>query len=479
MDKLQKDMIKVKTDSEKYAVKQTKELLKVYKRNLDDIRGQIGQIYMKYNNDDGELNISSKQRYKVLLQLEKQIAEQMKELGQTNIDITTDTLKEVCSEAYYKTAYNISKGIGFDTSFDLLKPEMVEAIINRKIEEKHFSERVWGGNINNLAKRVRLDVEKAIIQGQDIGKLARQIKKDFGSSAYQAKRLLVTETAKTVSLAQEEIYKNSDVVKKIQWDATLENNTCDECAALDGKQWDKNEKHPLPALHPSCRCSILPIVSDYKPTTKATKNPDGSYEDIPYMNYPKWKTYTVAKQNEPIITKDLKDVAKKSGGKLAGLEYRLKTHESYIRKVKSDMLGGRTEKEVLNSTYDIVRYTNVSKAEDFTDNFHDTIDNLSKKGYNIIRAKNTLSNSSAPYRGINAVIQNSHGLKFELQFHTEQSFQIKQLNHNLYEKIRQDGVSAKEKAELTNQMMDNSLKINAPKGVKNIKPFDKTKKEGS
>jgi SPP1 gp7 family putative phage head morphogenesis protein len=287
MDRLSKEIIKIKTDSEKYAVNKTKELLKVYKRNLNDVKNQISKIYMKYILD-GELNISSKQRYSVLLQFEKQLAEQLKELGQSNIEITTNTLKDVCNETYYKTAYNIDKGIGFATSFALLKPEMVEAIINRPIEGKMFSKRIWD-NTNKLAKRVRLDIEKAIIQGQSVEKLARQIEKDFSSSAYQAKRLINTETAKTVSLAQDEIYKSSDVIEKIMWNATLEGNTCSECAALDGKKWAKNENHPIPSIHPNCRCCLIPVVNGYEPTKRTVKNADGTYTDIPYMNYNKWK----------------------------------------------------------------------------------------------------------------------------------------------------------------------------------------------
>ena len=48
MDRLSKEIIKIKTDSEKYAVNKTKELLKVYKRNLNDVKNQISKIYMKY-----------------------------------------------------------------------------------------------------------------------------------------------------------------------------------------------------------------------------------------------------------------------------------------------------------------------------------------------------------------------------------------------------------------------------------------------
>ena len=107
------------------------------------------------------------------------------------------------------------------------------------------------------------------------------------------------------------------------------------------------------------------------------------------------------------------------------------------------------------------------------------VDSLEEKGYNIVRVKNTLSDSTAPYRGLNAIVENSAGFKFEVQFHTEQSFDTKQKTHELYELVRKDGISAKEKADINKKMIDLASSIETPKNISTIKSFDNIKKEGN
>lgn len=288
---LQVEILDIKQDSEQYAVNQTKELLKAYRRNLDDVRDQIAKIYTRYIVDE-KLNISAKQRYNVLLDLERQLSEQMQSLGETSINKTTDILTNVFNDTYAKTAFIIDKGTQAFKSFSLLKPEFVKAAVMAPIEGKTFSSHIWA-NVDDLATRVKRDVERALIQGESVEKLARKIKSDFGSTAYQAKRVINTETAKAVTSAQEEIYRSSGVVLRVMWDATLEGNTCAECAKLDGKSWDINESHPTTPLHPSCRCCLIPVVEGWKPTKKRENIVDPVTSEkkvIDYSTYGKWKS---------------------------------------------------------------------------------------------------------------------------------------------------------------------------------------------
>lgn len=287
---LKNEILNIKTDSEKYAIQQSKELLKAYKRNLDDVQQQIANIALKYNTD-GKLNVSTQQRYTILKELEKQLIKQATELGDKGIEVTTNTLTDVYAESFYKTAYAIDKGVSTSINVAMLKPEFVKAAISAPIEGKTFSSRIWN-NTSDLASRVKRDVEKALVQGQSPEKLARQIKKDFGSSAYEAKRVIVTETAKAVSSAQDDIYQSSGVVNQVMWDATLDGDTSDECAALDGKTWAVNEPHPSPPNHPNCRCCLIPVVEGWKPSNKRENIVDpktGQKNIIDYSTYDKWK----------------------------------------------------------------------------------------------------------------------------------------------------------------------------------------------
>jgi SPP1 gp7 family putative phage head morphogenesis protein len=288
-DELKKDIQQLEKDCTSKAKKPKQELLKAYKKALDDIQNEIAGITQRYE-VDGILNISSKQRYSELKSLEDKLVKQANQLGTLNVNKTTELLTDVYSTSYYQTAYIIDKGISANIDFSILRSEMIEAAINTPIDKQTFSDRIWN-NQKALTKRLYNDVRQALVSGKSPEKLARQIKKDYGVTAYQASRLINTETARAMSMAQDKIYQNSDVVQKIMWDATLEGNTCEICASLDGQYFPK-DNHPDNPKHPLCRCCIIPVVDEWKPTRKLenTKNSEtGKKTVIDYTTFDKWK----------------------------------------------------------------------------------------------------------------------------------------------------------------------------------------------
>ena len=62
---------------------------------------------------------------------------------------------------------------------------------------------------------------------------------------------------------------------------------------------------------------------------------------------------------------------------------------------------------------------------------------LEKKGYEVTAVKNTWNKIEAVYKGVNTNIKTPEGYEFELQFHTKESFDLKNGKlHELYEKQR-------------------------------------------
>jgi len=61
-----------------------------------------------------------------------------------------------------------------------------------------------------------------------------------------------------------EVYKaNSDLIKAVQWTATLDTRTCIACMNLDGQSYDV-EKCPRAPLHWNCRCSTVPVIKSWQ-----------------------------------------------------------------------------------------------------------------------------------------------------------------------------------------------------------------------
>lgn len=180
------------------------------------------------------------------------------------------------------------------------------------------------------------------------------------------------------------------------------------------------------------------------------------------------KLLAKAQAIEPVVTQTLKSLQTDSRH-LAGLEYRLKSRESLLRKI---MLATKEENTKLNTKEkinDVLRYTFESDAIYFVDNFADIRSSLEGLGYKFVRVKNTLKDESAVYRGVNTQVKTPDGYTFEIQFHTPQSLAIKEKNHVLYEQARVLDLSKEDDmtkfAELNRQMQENSRKIPTPQRI--------------
>lgn len=283
-NELQKEILSIREMAENKADKDMKPILQAYKRSLDEVRTEIAQLYVKYA-VDGKLKMGKQQRYTFLKNLEKQLIDQAKVLGNIDLDHTTKILNEIYQDSYYQTAYALDKGAEVAKDFALLNPKMVETVVSATFEGTTYSSRIWE-NKKSLVKSCRKQIENGIIQGHSIDKMAKAIKDQFGTSAYQSKRLVNTEMARVVSEAQNKIYEESGVVKKVMYDATLDNKTSEICKSRDGKTWELNdESKPSIPAHPNCRSCWIPIVDGYKPKTKRDNI---TKEIIPYQTYDEW-----------------------------------------------------------------------------------------------------------------------------------------------------------------------------------------------
>lgn len=291
MDDLQKEILNIRQLMEKKTQKDMMPILQAYKRALDDVRAEILKIVARYV-VDGQLKLSAAQRYSILKSLEKQLVEQAQQIGYIELETMTQVLSDVYSESYYRIQYTLEKQIPtmVTANFSLLRPEFVAAAVNVPLDGKRFSDRIWA-NKERLIKSLRATIEKGMIQGIDVRKLAREIKTEFDVGAYEAKRLMFTEMARVTSDAQEQIYKDSGVVQKVMWDSTLDSKTSTICRERDGQLYDLNSDHPNPPAHPFCRSCLVPVVEGWAPTKKREniKNQDGIKPVIDYSTYEKWK----------------------------------------------------------------------------------------------------------------------------------------------------------------------------------------------
>jgi hypothetical protein len=179
-----------------------------------------------------------------------------------------------------------------------------------------------------------------------------------------------------------------------------------------------------------------------------------------------------AQKNEPNITADLQNIAEKVTAEMVGLERKFKTEESLTRKLaETAEVSSEKIERVAESVNDALRYTFVLPFEIYAESFQKAIEILINSDYQVPKKriwnawKNIGRSRDKGYRGINITVISSQNQKFELQFHTAESFALKTETHNLYKELRSKMVSEKRETELIDEMKKAALRVSKPEGI--------------
>ncbi len=175
--------------------------------------------------------------------------------------------------------------------------------------------------------------------------------------------------------------------------------------------------------------------------------------------------YTKALINEPDISTVAKTIADEAGLDVVGFKHRIKSKESYLRKIRSDYSENGNSFEI----NDIIRYTYTSDKETLAERTQKAIANFENKGYNTVKVKNYWLDDTNPYNGVNTIVQADNGQKFEVQYHTPESYQLKEETHKCYEKWRliKDKSSA-EAIDLQRKMYEMSASLEKPNEIERL-----------
>jgi hypothetical protein len=181
---------------------------------------------------------------------------------------------------------------------------------------------------------------------------------------------------------------------------------------------------------------------------------------------------------EPPISENVKKVEGENvrGGWLEGYEFRLKGKERLTEKVMEALEAQQdsTPEEVVSRIPDAIRYTFCLEHQDYTAGYWDIKDHLESAGYEMYQCKNSWTDQE--YKGINTRWMTPQGQRFEMQFHTPESFHAKhEVTHHAYERLRSTQTSRAERRELRVFQREVSAWIPIPGGVAEIPDY---KKEG-
>ncbi len=180
-------------------------------------------------------------------------------------------------------------------------------VTNVPYQGRTFNE--WMNSLNRrTASRVKQAMNQGLVQGESIDDIVRRIRGTGGVFQETRRNLqaIVRTSATHVSAqARELTYSNNeDVVKGVQYVATLDARTTEICAGLDGRVFEVNEG-PRPPMHVNCRSTTVPVLKSWEelgipareldPSTRASMNGQVS-EDVTFNQWLKRQSKGV--QNE-------------------------------------------------------------------------------------------------------------------------------------------------------------------------------------
>ena len=427
----------------------------------DDVERALQQPQGSFFMDDakGFQAISAKALMKVLEKYEKSDRTSQAE------NIANGFVGRGDAQNHAEVSTNLKNQTGIDLSAYLRNSPNIAERVNT----------LTAGNIQ-LIKSIRsqyLDkvqnaVMQAMIRGSLNKDLAAQIK-DLGKTTEKRAMFIARDQSSKLNAALTQARHEEVGIKKYMWSASLDERVRESHAEKDGQIFEYSNP-PADTGHPghdfNCRCVQIPVFDEVQAKAKAQETLSEPVKENLMLSVD--KLVEKSQKIEPTITADINNIATKAGGKLVGLENRLKSPSSIKRKIEAEVADGFSKSFSLNKIRDAIRYTTVFKEGDFVTRYKAMQYLLAIKGYKTIIVKNTWKNDSA-YKGVNTFIQNEDGDVFEMQYHTQQSFDVKNgLLHKLYEQFRNPKTPFHEKEKLLLEMRKLSSKIKAPKGIELI-----------
>ena len=283
-------------------------------------------------------NLSRKARITRLQALEAECDTILQRLYQEQEKLIQDVVKDVYTQEYYRSQFEIERYTGFMYEFSKIPTSAIEQVIMTPVFGADLSTRLWRQDMDTGFK-IRQSLNEMFITGQPPQKFADDLQKIIGArdksgnltgKKYEAYRVLYSEGAQALSQSQLQAYIDDDM-EYYQIIATLDNKTSEICRSLDGcifsvtKGGDVPQKYVkgdneyqrraydaksvisginFPIFHPNCRTTTAVYIPNLKESkrTRMARDKDGKSARVKDMTYQEWyKGHVDRNKNNDII----------------------------------------------------------------------------------------------------------------------------------------------------------------------------------
>jgi len=166
-----------------------------------------------------------------------------------------------------------------------------------------------------------------------------------------------------------------------------------------------------------------------------------------------------------------------AGRHLAGLKHMLKGEDRLKEKIAERLLAkpDRTVQQAISAISDPVRFTFCYSPQRYADGVRADVERLKAEGFELTKLKNQWSDEQ--YKGINSQWRRPEtGLRVEVQFHTSESLEAKELTHKAYERIR-GSASPAERRELEAFQRQANTFLVTPEGTETIRNYPENRND--
>ncbi len=305
--------------------------LKEFKWTVED--------YIKYGEENAfdqmwmkELeNASAKFHINRLEALKLEARQQVEQLFAGGQESMYDLLADVYSDTFYRSCFEVQKGVGVCFSVSKLDDKQVSTLLHKpwSVDGTNFSEKLWG-NKTKLINNLEQELSRMVLTGETPQKAIENIRKEMDSSQYAAKRLVLTEQAYFSTVAQKDAFAELDV-EEYEIVATLDNRTSEICQEMDGQHFPVKDMVigvNAPPFHVFCRSTTCPYFDDElgRRGEREAKGEDGkAYYVSADMTYLQWKEAFVADSISEQTKKDFVKYSDILGDKAPSVEEFAKT----------------------------------------------------------------------------------------------------------------------------------------------------------
>ena len=301
-------------------------------------------------------------RIKRLENIQSQLDKLMNEVYNVEKDVSTDCYINSAFNAYYRNVYNLQKGMKVAYQFDMLDPELIDSMLKSRWSGKNYSNRIWD-NTNALAESLKDEMLMGVLTNKTEKEMADTIMNKFAVGAYQARRLIQTESAAMTAFADQQAFKDAGIEKEM-FIAVHDSRTSQICQHHDRSIVEIAKAKVgvnVPPLHPNCRSHMIPYIEGVTDAMKKRqRNPVTNKDEVVDVseNYDQWLKRQQEEHGVDTVNSFMEKTKNASSDR--------KQYNKYI-----DVLGKENMPTSLSKFQDM-KYNDVEKFNDLKLHFKDS-----------------------------------------------------------------------------------------------------------